>query len=95
MKEFASSLRATDDMAVLCVLSHGCDQHVFGADRKLVRENDIVDILNNVKCKAMADKPKILIIQACQTGKCCLLQSKQHFYKQMWILSKSVLRYYS
>ena len=69
MKEFSTLLTDTDQMAVLCVLSHGTRDCVYGSDGRVVSRYTLRDCLNNGNCTAMLGKPKILIIQACLTGK--------------------------
>ena len=66
--EFAAMLDGSDQMAVLCILSHGVEGCVFGCDGKVVSQRSITSRLNNVNCSSMINKPKALIIQACQVG---------------------------
>ena len=61
-------LSTDDQCAVLCILSHGTKGAIFGRDGRTVSEETIEKELDNVHCIQMADKPKVLIIQACQGG---------------------------
>ena len=55
-------------MAVLCILSHGGIGFVYGGDGEKAQNNSLSQWLDNNHCKAMANKPKLVIIQACQGG---------------------------
>ena len=69
MLEFSTKLEPTDQMAVLCILSHGKDGFVYGSDGDCVPVNDILHYLDNIHCIQMAGKPKIVIINTCQGRK--------------------------
>lgn len=49
----------------VCILSHGIEGHVYGANSLPVAINSIYSSLNKAKCQA-----KILILQACQGNVC-------------------------
>ena len=68
MMEFKAVLEEKDDIAVLCLLSHGSRDQIYGCDGKTVKIADITGALNNINCRIMAGKPKIIINQACQGG---------------------------
>ena len=55
-------------MAVLCILSHGLHNYVFGSDGKLISIQDIVDRFSDANCPALVDKPKLILMQTCQSG---------------------------
>ena len=65
MKEFSKLLTEADRCAVLCILSHGGDRFVYGVDGKQVNLNSLLSHLDNENCPQMMDKPKVVIIQAC------------------------------
>ena len=54
------------DSFVVCILSHGEEGHVFGADSKSVDLRAIVGRLNAEACPSLAGKPKVFFIQACR-----------------------------
>lgn len=49
----------------VCILSHGIEGHVYGANSLPVSVNAIYDSMNLAKCEA-----KVLILQACQGNVC-------------------------
>ena len=66
--EFTQMLSESDQMAVLCILSHGELGYVYGSDGNSVALGGIVDYFSNNKCTIMAGKPKYVIIQGCRRG---------------------------
>ncbi|KAG7467394.1 hypothetical protein MATL_G00152870 [Megalops atlanticus] len=54
------------DAFVCCVLSHGTQQGVYGHDGQLVPVPEILSAFNGAGCPALAGKPKVFFIQACQ-----------------------------
>ena len=68
VKKFAKSLRDGDQMAILCIMSHGSVNKIFGSDGKRISLDAISAQLNNHNCPVMIGKPKLIIIQACQGG---------------------------
>ena len=70
VQEFAkNTLKESDDMAVLCVLSHGEWNQVYGYDGKLVAMRDLIDCFSDEYCKQMKGKPKFVLMQTCQIGR--------------------------
>ena len=62
------TLDESDAMAVLCVLSHGLWNYVYGYDGKRVRMRDLIDCFSDGYCKQMKEKPKFVLMQTCQSG---------------------------
>jgi hypothetical protein len=61
---------ADADAFVLCVLSHGARGKVYGVDGAAVEvDKHIIQLFNGTVCPTLINKPKIIIIQACQGGK--------------------------
>ncbi|XP_071447524.1 caspase-8 [Hetaerina americana] len=54
---------------VLCVLSHGQKDVVYGCNSIPVEMTELVEIFCGSKCPALIGKPKIFIFQACQGSK--------------------------
>nr|XP_057938168.1 caspase-8 isoform X6 [Doryrhamphus excisus] len=54
------------DCLVCCVLSHGLDRAVYGVDGSTVTLDELKKPLNASRCSALAGKPKLFFIQACQ-----------------------------
>ncbi len=52
------------DSYVCCILAHGAEGKVFGADEVSVETKDIMEALKSVK--QLRGKPKMLFFQACQ-----------------------------
>jgi len=55
-------------MFFLFIGSHGVENSVYGSDGKLVKLTDLYDLLSAPQNPAVADKPKLVVIQACSTG---------------------------
>ncbi|XP_028411570.1 caspase-3-like [Dendronephthya gigantea] len=51
---------------VCCIMTHGDMGRIYGSDSKHLDIKDIIDMFKEVKCKALAGKPKIFFIQACR-----------------------------
>jgi len=50
----------------LAILSHGTEaNHIYGSDGVLVNLKDVYDLLSPINFPLMAEKPKIVVIQAC------------------------------
>ena len=81
VQKFSAMMEATDKMAVVCVLSHGANGYIYGSDGNLVSLRQLVDCLNNVNCPSMVDKPKLIVVQACQTGAPYILIIMAHVYE--------------
>ena len=57
------------ECAVICILSHGEEGYIFGADGKKFELDAVFSLFDNTCCKHLMGKPKIFIIQACRGGK--------------------------
>ena len=55
-------------MFVLVLMSHGNTEHIFGSDGVALNLSKVYDLVSPYNFKAMEDKPKWLIIQACSGG---------------------------
>lgn len=54
------------DCFVLVIMTHGTSGAIYGVDGKTVSIEEIKMLLNGENFPAMADKPKVLLIQACR-----------------------------
>ena len=55
------------DCFVLFLMSHGSEDAIFGTDRKLVNvRHDIRRYMTADKCFSLANKPKLIFVQACR-----------------------------
>ena len=98
VQEFArDTLMKSDDMAVLCVLSRGLWNHVYGYDGKLVAMRDLIDCFSDESCEQMKGKPKFVLMQTSQIGrllwnnklKCSIMGYSRVFYKPtIYLVSK-------
>ena len=68
VQKFSQMLEQEDQMAVLCLLSHGANGFIYGYDGELVSSRQLTDRFNNVNCKPMDGKPKVVLVQSCQIG---------------------------
>ena len=59
------TLKKSDGMAVLCVLSHGLWNHVYGYDGNRVAMRDLIDCFSDEYCTQMKGKPKFVLMQTC------------------------------
>ncbi|CAG9783955.1 unnamed protein product [Diatraea saccharalis] len=55
-------------MFILCILSHGTKGHVYAADSVKIKVEDIESLLDSDDAIHLRNKPKIMILQACQTN---------------------------
>ncbi|VDP26819.1 unnamed protein product [Soboliphyme baturini] len=60
-------LRKSDSAAVV-LLSHGEDGRIYGVDGSLLSVQHIISYLDNDRCLALINKPKLFFIQACRGG---------------------------
>ena len=72
VERFSELLTTDDQCAVLAILAHGMEGVVTGSDGGQIPIRDIIQQLDNVNCVQMATKPKVILIQACQGGKCLI-----------------------
>ncbi|XP_076089199.1 uncharacterized protein LOC143059566 [Mytilus galloprovincialis] len=54
------------DCLVVSILTHGVLGHVYGADGRIVRINQLTSCFSGRRCPSLAGKPKLFFIQACQ-----------------------------
>ena len=71
-QSFVDQLEERDQMAVLCILTHGDMNYLYGSDGERVAVTTLLDHLSNQRCPAMAGKPKLVLIQACRNGESCV-----------------------
>lgn len=55
-----------EDALVVCVLSHGLKDCVYGSDDVMVSLGDLTDPFTSLNAPSLAGKPKLFFIQACQ-----------------------------
>lgn len=54
------------DCFVLCLMSHGLEGFVYGADGERVLLEDVCGFFSNSRCRTLKGKPKLFVIQACR-----------------------------
>jgi len=70
IKEQINDTRCADHgMFFLFIGSHGIENHIYGSDGKLVRLTDLYDLLSVPNNSVIAEKPKLVVIQACSGSK--------------------------
>ncbi|XP_060565236.1 uncharacterized protein LOC132724398 [Ruditapes philippinarum] len=62
------SSHVSGDCAVVCILSHGEEGYIFGADGKKFELDAVFSLFDNTCCPSLRGKPKLFIIQACRGG---------------------------
>jgi len=56
-------------VSTFIIMTHGTENFLYGTDSRPVKLSDILDLMSPYAFKAMAGKPKIVVIQACSGGK--------------------------
>lgn len=67
-QEVKKDFHRTADCFVLVIMTHGTSGSIYGTDGKTVSIEEIKKQFNGENFPAMADKPKVLLIQACRGG---------------------------
>ncbi|GMT16776.1 hypothetical protein PFISCL1PPCAC_8073, partial [Pristionchus fissidentatus] len=62
----SSSSHSFTSSVVLCVLTHGEHDALFGVDDELVSTHRILSCFNSINAPNLAGKPKIILLQACR-----------------------------
>jgi len=66
---FAERTQNSDSKVfVLCILSHGERESVYGSDGVLVKVEELETAFDGKHCKQLIGRPKLFLIQACQGG---------------------------
>ena len=52
---------------VIVLLSHGLQGAIYSSDEDIVYLSDVADVFKTKSCRALEGKPKVLIMQACQS----------------------------
>lgn len=69
MERFAKKKdHETCDSSIVVVLTHGMHGALYGVDNIAISVDKLVSYLNVSGCPALANKPKIFVIQACRGG---------------------------
>jgi len=57
-------------VSAFIIMTHGAENLIYGTDSRpvTVRLSDILDLMSPYTFKAMAGKPKMVVIQACSGG---------------------------
>ena len=66
MKEMTFRDHSQYDSFICCILSHGEEGKVFGADSLPVDLRDITGVIKGTYCRSLIDKPKLFFVQACR-----------------------------
>ena len=66
MKEISNMDHSQYDSFVCCILTHGEEGRVFGADGQPVDLRDFTGMMKGNFCRALINKPKVFFIQACR-----------------------------
>ncbi|XP_050412463.1 caspase-9 isoform X2 [Patella vulgata] len=66
LKEYSEMDHSSFDCFICFILSHGDEDVVIGSDEKTMKWEKIYEYFNGKKCKSLAEKPKIFLLQACQ-----------------------------
>ncbi|NXX27933.1 CASP8 protein, partial [Nicator chloris] len=66
VKEYSKKVHRDMDCFVCFIFSHGEKDKIKGVDDECVNIEDLVSCFTGTKCPALAGKPKVFFIQACQ-----------------------------
>ena len=66
MNEVGRRDHAQYDSFVCCILSHGKEGHIYGADGTMVSLGDFCKKVDANNCPSLGDKPKLFFMQACR-----------------------------
>ncbi|XP_076975740.1 caspase-14 [Tamandua tetradactyla] len=69
LDKFQQSMDARTDFiscAFVVLMAHGNEGIIKGEDDKMVKLQDLFEVLNNKNCLALRAKPKVYIVQACR-----------------------------
>jgi len=75
-------------VSAFIIMTHGTENFIYGTDSHLVKLSDILDLMSPYTFKAMAGKPKIVVIQACSGGE-FIIQLVHYFFlilRWSWLL---------
>jgi hypothetical protein len=56
------------DILIVCISSHGIDGHVFAMNGKAIGIQTVVSFFEADRCPGLKGKPRVFIVQACQTA---------------------------
>ena len=59
----------TDSMIAIAISSHGSEEMIWGNDDKPLETSEIREIFNGLNCKALAMKPKLIVLNFCRGQK--------------------------
>ncbi|XP_057564048.1 caspase-14 isoform X2 [Hippopotamus amphibius kiboko] len=69
LEKFQQAIDAREDFvscAFVVLMGHGLEGRLKGEDEKMVKLEDLFQVLNNKNCWALRAKPKVYIVQACR-----------------------------
>lgn len=66
MKEISNLDHSRYDSFICCILTHGEEGRVFGADGQPVDLRDFTGMMKGNFCRALINKPKVFFVQACR-----------------------------
>ncbi|KAI0221544.1 Caspase-2 [Lamellibrachia satsuma] len=69
LKEESRNQKSSANAFVLCILSHGERDHIYGTDWELISIEEITTMFDGKSCPQLINKPKIFIVQACRGDK--------------------------
>ena len=68
LKDVARLDHTSVDSLVVCILTHGVENELYGSDEELIPVSEVFKPFNGYNCPSLVSKPKIFIIQACRGG---------------------------
>lgn len=66
MKAMSDRDHSRYDSFICCILSHGEEGRIFGADSRPVDLKDMTGLIKGTLCRTLVDKPKLFFVQACR-----------------------------
>lgn len=67
------------ECVVLIIMSHGEGAYICGNDNNIIRLTDIIEVFDSQHCPCLDEKPRLVFVQACRSGKVINIEN-QHFF---------------
>lgn len=69
------------ECVVLIIMSHGEGAYICGNDNNIIRLTDIIEVFDSQHCPCLDEKPRLVFVQACRSGKVINIENQHFFYR--------------